>query len=60
MDNRTKEMMDSFNTLMQFVDNLRPLSEMFPESDNDIMLLEPYIAYEIKKTLKDIIHIEKL
>lgn len=60
MDKTTQELMNLVNILMTFNDNLRPLLEQFPESEMDIDLLTPFIDYEIKKTLKDIIHIERL
>jgi hypothetical protein len=60
MDKTTQEMINSVNILMAFNDNLPALLEMFPDIDPDIDLISPYIDYEIKKTLKDIIHIERL
>ena len=60
MDKTTMDMMHSVNTLMKFNDNLPDLVGLFPESEKDVDLLMPYVDYEIKKILKDIIHIEKL
>lgn len=52
--------MDSVNVLVEFNKNISYLLDGFPESTEDIEALESYISYEIKKTLKDIIHIERL
>jgi len=60
MDKTTIEMMYSVNVLIKFNNNLPDLLELFPESEKDVDLLMPYVDYEIKKILKDIIHIEKL
>lgn len=60
MDKTTQEMMNLVNILVKFNDNLPDLVELFPESELDIDLLMPYVDYEIKKMLKDIIHNEKL
>ena len=60
MDRTTQEMMNCVNILIKFIDNLPELAEQFPESENDIDILMPYVDYEIKKILKDIIHNEKL
>jgi len=60
MNKTTQEVMDSINVLMKFYDNIPSLLDNFPEVEDDIQLLESYINYEIKKTLKDIIHIERL
>jgi hypothetical protein len=60
MDKTTQEMMDLINILLKFNENLPCLLETYPESEMDINVLIPYVDYEIKKTIKDIIHIERL
>ena len=60
MDRTTREMIDLINSLIKFNDNLTDLLDQFPESEADIDILMPYVDYEIKKTLKDIITIERL
>lgn len=60
MNSNTREMIIAINALMEFNDNVAPILELFPEVDPDIVLIEPYINYEIKKLLKDIIHSERL
>jgi hypothetical protein len=60
MDRTTQEMIDLVNILLKFNDNLPCLFELYPESEMDINVIIPYVDYEIKKTLKDIIHIERL
>lgn len=60
MNKITQEVMDSVNVLVEFNKNISYLLDGFPESTEDIEALESYISYEIKKTLKDIIHIERL
>jgi hypothetical protein len=60
MNKTTQEVMDSVNVLIQFYDNIPSLLNNFPDTEDDINLIEAYVAYEIKKTLKDIIHIERL
>jgi hypothetical protein len=60
MNKTTQEVMDSVNVLIKFFDNMPILLDNFPESEQDLQLLESYVEYEIKKTLKDIIHIERL
>lgn len=60
MNRMTQELMDSVNTLIEFNDNILSLSKKFPESKADLELLKSYAEYEIKKTLKDIVHLEKL
>jgi len=52
--------MDSVNVLVDFHNNIPQLLKKFPESKEDISLLDAYVNYEIKKTLQDIIHIERL
>jgi molybdopterin-guanine dinucleotide biosynthesis protein len=56
----THEMIGALNDLMQFNDNIPVILELYPETDSDIVLIESYVNYEIKKILKDIIHSEKL
>jgi hypothetical protein len=60
MNKTTQEIMDSINILIKFYNNMPQLFKDFPESVQDLALLDEYISYEIKKTLKDIIHIERL
>jgi hypothetical protein len=60
MNKTTQEVMDSVNILIEFNNNMPQLFKDFPESVQDLALLDEYISYEIKKTLKDIIHIERL
>jgi hypothetical protein len=60
MNKTTQEVMDSVNVLIKFYNNMPQLLDHFPEDKEDIELLESYVNYEIKKTLKDIIHIERL
>ncbi len=60
MDKATHELINLINILIKFNDNVPNLIDQFPDSEIDIDLIIPYIDYEIKKTLKDIIHIEKL
>lgn len=60
MNKITQEVIDSINVLVKFHDNMPSLLNNFPEAEEDIQLLESYVSYEIKKTLKDIIHIERL
>jgi hypothetical protein len=60
MNKTTQEVMDSVNILIEFNNNIPNLLTMFAESEDDIHVLKSYVNYEIKKTLKDIIHIERL
>lgn len=60
MNKTTQELMNAANTLLIFHDNIPNILQKFPESDEDLEILKSYITYEIKKTLKDIIHIERL
>lgn len=60
MDKSTQDMITLVNTLIKFNDNIPCILEFMPDSKWDVELLMPYIDYEIKKTLKDIIHNEKL
>jgi len=60
MNKTTQEVMHSVNVLLQFHENIPNLLKNFPDAEPDIELLESYVTYEIKKTLKDIIHIERL
>jgi hypothetical protein len=60
MNKTTQETMDSINVLVQFYDNIPSLLNNLPDAEDDIALIESYVEYEIKKTLKDIIHIERL
>lgn len=60
MDKTTQEMINRVNILLTFNDNILGLCEKYPESEIDIDTLIPFVNYEIKKTLKDIIHIERL
>lgn len=60
MNKMTQEVMDSVNTLIKFRDGMLHVLKMFPETKDDLEVLKPYVDYEIKKTLKDIIHIERL
>ena len=52
--------MDSLNILITFHDNIPHLLHKLPETREDLEILKSYVDYEIKKTLKDIIHIERL
>lgn len=52
--------MNSINVLVKFNENMAHIMAKFPEIENDIDLLKSYVSYEIKKTLRDIIHIERL
>ncbi len=60
MNKITQEIMDSVNILIEFHNNMPQLLKAFPDSKEDIALLDSYVNYEIKKTLKDIIHMERL
>ena len=60
MNRTTQEVMASINVLMEFYNQIPKLLTNFPESKEDIELIDSYVSYEIKKTLKDIIHIERL
>lgn len=60
MNRMTQEMIHTINILTDFNDNIPVLSQMFPEIEADMDLVSPYVDYEIKKILKDIIHNEKL
>lgn len=60
MDKMTQHMIDLINTLVKFNDNIPCLFEQYPESEIDLNVIIPYVDYEIKKTLKDIIHKERL
>ncbi len=60
MNKTTQEVMDSVNVLIEFNNNIPHLLTMFTQSEDDIHVLKSYVDYEIKKTLKDIIHIERL
>lgn len=60
MNKITQDVMDSVNVLVDFHNNIPQLLKKFPESKEDISLLDAYVNYEIKKTLQDIIHIERL
>ncbi len=60
MNKITQEVMASLNILISFHDNMPHLLRTFPETKEDLDMLKSYVDYEIKKTLKDIIHIERL
>jgi hypothetical protein len=60
MNKTTQEVMESINVMIEFRNNIDHLLCNFPESGNDIEIIDSYLSYEIKKTLKDIIHIERL
>lgn len=60
MNKTTQSVMDSINSMTEFYNNIPLLLKNFPDAKDDIDLLAGYISYEIKKTLKDIIHIERL
>jgi hypothetical protein len=60
MNKITQEVMDSLNILITFHDNIPHLLHKLPETREDLEILKSYVDYEIKKTLKDIIHIERL
>jgi hypothetical protein len=60
MDKTTQEMMNSINVLMKFNDNMPCLLDQYPECKKDVDLIMSYTDYEIRKILKDIIHIERL
>ena len=60
MNKITQEVMKSVNILVTFYDSMPYLLDKFPDAEEDLDLLRSYVDYEIKKTLKDIIHIEKL
>jgi len=60
MNKTTQEMMHSINVLIELNSNIPYLVNNFSESAEDIDTIHSYISYEIKKTLKDIIHIERL
>ena len=60
MNKNTHETLNALNSLIELYKNIPYLDENFIEIDHDIDLLNSYIEYEIKKTLKDIIQIERL
>lgn len=60
MNRTTQEMMNLINTLMTLNDNLPVIEQQFPDSAKDVDLMMTYVDYEIKKSLKDIIHNERL
>lgn len=60
MNKITHEIMDLVNILIEFHNNIPQLLKTFPDSKEDISLLDSYVNYKIKKTLKDIIHMERL
>ena len=60
MNKTTEEIINSINVLVKFNENMAHIMAKFPEIENDIDLLKSYVSYEIKKTLRDIIHIERL
>lgn len=60
MNKTTQELMKAVNILMEFYDNLPDINNKYSETTEDIDLLKSYMDYEIKKALKDIIHIERL
>lgn len=60
MNKTTQDVMNSVNNLIEFYNNIPHMIKNFPEAKEDIELLTSYVNYEIKKTLKDIIHIERL
>lgn len=60
MNKITQDLMNAVNTLVKFQDNMPHIHKKFPDTNDDIDLLKSYVDYEIKKALKDIIHIERL
>jgi len=60
MNKTTQELMVSLNVLNGFMDNVPSMMKKFSESKEDIELLKSFVEYEIKKTVKDIIHLERL
>lgn len=60
MNKTTQELMVSLNVLTNFMDNASSMMKKFSESKEDIELLKSFVEYEIKKTIKDIIHLERL
>ena len=60
MNKTTQETVQAINILIEFRDNIPHLIKNIPETKEDLDLLKSYVDYEIKKTLKDIIHIERL
>ena len=60
MNKTTQEIMESLNTLIEFRQNIDYLLTHFPDAGEDVETIDTYVTYEIKKTLKDLIHIERL
>ncbi len=60
MNRTTQELMVSLNVLVDFRENMVKIPKNIAETKDDIELLKSYVEYEIKKTLKDIVHIERL
>lgn len=60
MNRQTQDLMGSINILKEFYENIPVLAKKFPESKEDLELLKSYVEYEIGKTIKDIIHFERL
>lgn len=60
MNRNTQDSLNSINILVEFYKNIGYLDDNFIEIGHDIDLLNSYVEYEIKKTLKDVIHTEKL
>lgn len=60
MNKTTQDVMSSVNTLVEFNNNIPLLLSVFPDAADDIETIGAYVSYEIKKTLKDLIHIERL
>lgn len=60
MNRTTQELMDAVNTLVEFRENMIKIPKNISETKDDIDVLKAYVEYEIKKALKDILHIERL
>ncbi len=60
MNRTTQELMDAVNTLVEFRENMVKIPKNISETKDDIDVLKSYVEYEIKKALKDILHIERL
>lgn len=58
MNKTTQELMNAANTLVQFQNNFPYIR--CEDTKEDIDLLQSYLNYELKKILKDIIHVERL
>ncbi len=60
MNKNTHEFIQIVNSLIEFYNNVPYMLDVFNDAHDDIDLVKEYVEYEIKKTLKDLVHLERL